>query len=231
MIEHSISVIESFLKLRKGDEGRLLYLKNALINGKTIYESDKKYLKKIQLESDQDEIICGFTKISENKSTIDHDEQLNDGKNEIKQLDKIPLISENIHSFDVFESELKNIRTSIKDLKSKDCKIKDNLELLLINREISSQHEINKLNSFSNIPKRSSDLFDLIKTVPVSAKPKSFDIKKHNVLTCISIGFLSIWFAGYQNLINLDSFQDLSLGFSAGAAVSAGLFYIKEKTR
>ena len=50
IIDHPIVIIDKLLKMGKGDKGRLLYLKKALINGKTIYESDKKYLKQMQKE-------------------------------------------------------------------------------------------------------------------------------------------------------------------------------------
>jgi len=39
----------------------------------------------------------------------------------------------------------------------------------------------------------------------------------------------SLWWAGFQNLIDLGSLQGLLLGFSAGSATAAGLFYKKEK--
>ena len=48
VIEHPISLIENLLKTGKGDKGRLLYLKNAIKNGKIIYESDRRYLHSMQ---------------------------------------------------------------------------------------------------------------------------------------------------------------------------------------
>ncbi len=57
-VEETIDLIEQLLKLKIGDEGRLLYIKNSLNTGKKIYETDKKYLeqwrekiKKINVET------------------------------------------------------------------------------------------------------------------------------------------------------------------------------------
>ena len=43
-VEETIDLIEQLLKLKIGDEGRLLYIKNSLDTGRKIYETDKKYL-------------------------------------------------------------------------------------------------------------------------------------------------------------------------------------------
>ena len=43
-VEETTDLIEQLLKLKIGDEGRLLYIKNSLDTGRKIYETDKKYL-------------------------------------------------------------------------------------------------------------------------------------------------------------------------------------------
>lgn len=43
-VEETIDLIEQLLKLKIGDEGRLLYITNSLNTGRKIYETDKKYL-------------------------------------------------------------------------------------------------------------------------------------------------------------------------------------------
>ena len=48
LIEHPIPIIDDLLKARIGDEGRLLYLRKAIQNGKTIHESDRKFLKRME---------------------------------------------------------------------------------------------------------------------------------------------------------------------------------------
>jgi len=73
-----------------------------------------------------------------------------------------------------FESEIIIIKNSISELKNKYSKIKDNLELLLLSREVSSQITIDKSNSFgsfSKITKNSNaDLFSLLSNNPISKK-------------------------------------------------------------
>lgn len=141
--------------------------------------------------------------------------------------------SQTKETFDSFEFELETIKGSLQDLKTKESKIKDNLEFLSMNREILTQTTIDRSNSFgsfSNLPKTTpSDLFELIKNTPTMEKTK-IGIKKHDVMAYVSAGLFSLWFVGYSNLIDLGVFQGLSLGFSAGAAVSAGLFYRKLKS-
>jgi hypothetical protein len=73
-----------------------------------------------------------------------------------------------------FESELTSIQNSISNLKNSDSKIKDNLELLLLSREVSSQITIDKSNSFGSFSKltktSNSDLFSLLTNNPISKK-------------------------------------------------------------
>ena len=232
MIEHPIMIIEHLLKMGQGDKGRLLYLRKALTSGKTIYDSDKRYLKK----------MCHA--IHQNQDAVDHFPNDSNIKVEPKiPEDGVPKnttfeLSKKYHSddkcdFDTFEFEMQTLKNSIEDLKKKESQIKDNLELITVNREILAQREVDKSNSFgtfSNLPKKlPSDLFDLLVTNPALEQSRSFRIPKYGLLTCVSAGLLSLWFAGYQNFLDLGSFQGLLLGFSAGSAASAGLFYQKEK--
>lgn len=231
IVEHPISLIENLLKEGKGDKGRLLYLKNAIKNGKTIYESDQKYLHVMQ--NTYSELLIKKNpslNLSQNNSLIPK------FSSEIKSksVKKIKESTQNKNLLNSFEIELETIQNSLSDLKTKESKIKDNLELLSINREILSQEKIDKSNSFgsfSNLSNAtSSDLFDLIKVSPKEKIPPKFKIKKHDAMIYASAGLFSIWFAGYQNLIDLGVFQGLSLGFSAGAAISAGFFYKNKKS-
>ena len=219
MIEHPIAIIENLLKLRKGDEGRLLYLRKAITLGKTIYESDKKYLKKLQ-----NEISLNSDKTSDD-STFEKTE--NDKNFSSKSWDGSNIID--------FEFDIENIQTSLESLKRKEAQIKDNLSLLLINREISSQRDLDKSNSygkFSNLPKTSSsDLFDVLHNHPSPKPSKFFGMTNYDLMTYLSAGFFSLWIAGNQNLIELGSLQGLSLGFSIGSAVSAGVLYFKAKNK
>ena len=218
MIEHPVAIIENLLKLRKGDEGRLLYLRKAITLGKTIYESDKKYLKKLQ-----NEISLNPDKTSTDSPFEEHGH----GERPSNSLDK--------PNFTDFEFEIKNIQTSLEVLKRKETQIKDNLTLLLINREISSQRDLDKSNSygvFSNLPKTSSsDLFDMLHNPPLPKSSEFFGMTNYDLLAYLSVGFFSLWIAGSQNLIELGSLHGLSLGFSIGSAVSAGMLYFKAKNK
>jgi len=228
VIEHPISLIENLLNAGKGDKGRLLYLKNAIKNGKTIYESDQKYLHTMQ--NTYPELV-----FLENPShNLSQNNYVNsyfsaEIKNKFTKKSKQP--SQNKTLIDSFDFELDTIQNSLSDLKTKESKIKDSLKLLSINHEILYQTKIDQSNSFGSFPNLSknthSDLFELIKNSPNLDKVPRFRIKKHNAMTYASAGLFSLWAAGFQNLIDLGVFQGLSLSFSAGAAVSAGLFYKK----
>ena len=230
VIEHPISLIENLLKAGKGDEGRLLYLRKALKNGKVIYKSDKTYLNTMQKEYSEILLADNTSEKPSQNISVNHKSSEEIKKKPIKVSQKT---SDTKETFDSFEFELETIRGSLQDLKTKESKIKDNLEFLSMNREILTQTTIDKSNSFgsfSNLPKTTpSDLFELIKNTPTMEKTR-IGIKKHNAMAFVSAGLFSLWFAGYQNLIDLGVFQGLSLGFSAGAAVSAGLFYRKQKS-
>ncbi|MBA4461920.1 MAG: hypothetical protein ACE5Q4_03390 [Nitrosopumilus sp.] len=230
VIEHPIPLIENLLKAGKGDEGRLLYLRKALKNGKVIYESDKNYLYSMQKE--YSEILFTENTSEKQSQNISVPKKLSkEIKNKSTKTQR--KTSQTKETFDSFEFELETIKGSLQDLKTKESKIKDNLEFLSMNREILTQTTIDRSNSFgsfSNLPKTTpSDLFELIKNTPTMEKTK-IGIKKHDVMAYVSAGLFSLWFVGYSNLIDLGVFQGLSLGFSAGAAVSAGLFYRKLKS-
>ena len=166
LIEHPVVVIEKLLKFRMGDEGRLLYLRKAVTQGQILYDSDKEYLKKMQRKLD----LKNPEKISK---TSKKDPVLKKKKNNLPKnksrltTSKKDLINNKTpEESGISESEITTIQNSISDLKNKDSKIKDNLELLLINREIITQSEIDKNNSFGSFSKltktRDADLFSLI---------------------------------------------------------------------
>jgi hypothetical protein len=181
LIDHPVVVIETLLKLKIGDEGRLLYLRKAITNGQIIYDSDKEFLKKMQTKLDLINSKKNITSDnSNNESVFNHDVKNKVFENNSKLItSKKELVKkEELASSKILELEIATIQNSISDLKNKDSKIKDNLELLLINREIITQYEIDKANSFgsfSDLAKtKDSDLFSLIKDNPVSKKISNF---------------------------------------------------------
>ena len=233
MIEHPIKIIEKFLELGKGDKGRLLYLRKALASGKTIYDSDKKYLNKLQQEINQNhKIINDFPETCETKIGVNSNKKTL-SKFELSQLGRNLTRAGHEDHIDNFENEIQTIQNSLDILKKKESGIKDNLELLLASRKNTSKNSLKKSNStvsFSNLSKNSSsDLFDLIKNPTTLENSKFFGIKKYDLMAYVSAGLFSAWFAGYVNLINLGSVDNLFFGLSAGAAVSAGLFYMRTK--
>ncbi len=157
LIEHPVVVIENLLKLNIGDEGRLLYLRKAITNGQIIYNSDKEFLKKMEKEL---ELVNSAKEKGFDKS-----------KNGVSE-------KKNNNVSNSFESYIKSIQDSIFELKTKDSKIKDNLELLLLSREVSTQFEIDKANSFGSFAKltknSNADLFSLLKKNPISEKISKF---------------------------------------------------------
>ena len=234
LIEHPVVLIEDLLKLGIGDEGRLLYLRKAITNGKTVYDSDKKFLKRMYLELDK--IKSKRSDKQDDKFQSDHIE--NKTKIMSKNKYNISTSTENYSNKNTqspeFDSGITKIQNLIGELKKSDSRLMDNLELLLMSREISSQSTIDKSNSFgsfSNISKRNSaDLFDLIKNNPVSNNSQLFGIKKYTIMASTSAGLFALWFAGYQNMIDIGPLPSVALGLSAGAALSAGIFYKLQKT-
>ena len=157
LIDHPVVVIEKLLRSNIGDEGRLLYLRKAITNGQTIYNSDKEFLKSMQRELDG---VKSAKTLELNKSKNDFSENKN-----------------NINS-NKFESELTSIQNSISELKNRDSKIKDNLELLSLSRGVSIQITIDKSNSFGSFSKltknSNADLFSLLTNNPLSKKISNF---------------------------------------------------------
>ena len=125
LVEHPVLFIENLLKLGIGDEGRLLYLRNAITLGKNIHDSDKKFLKKMQY---------AFDKARDLKSEKPFED----------------LKSKN---FQDSNSEIQKIQNQINELKKSDSKLMDNLELLLISHDISFLPAIKNSNPFSYLLK------------------------------------------------------------------------------
>ncbi len=232
LIEHPVLVVEELLKLGMGDEGRLLYLRNAITRGTIIHKSDKNYLKKMELKLDEIKSTKSDkpSKNSQFENTLD--------KTIIMSDDKYKFFKHENHSiknkqFSGTDSGTLKIQNLIGELKKSESKLIDNLELLLLSREVSSQKEIDNsisISSFSNsLKNHNADLFAMIKDNPLTEN-KSFRIKKHDVMAATSAGLFALWFASYQNLIDMGPLQYISLGLSASLAVSAGIFYKKYKT-
>jgi hypothetical protein len=182
LIEHPVVVVEELLKLNIGDEGRLLYIRKAITKGQTIYNSDNEFLKRMLIELDEvkSEKIIKLEKSNDEIKLDSRDDNSFDKKNKFNSLKTKKGFSreKNNEIKNNFEFEIQSIQNSISELKSKDSKIKDNLGLLLLSREVSTQITVDKSNSFgtfSNLTKNSKvDLFSLLKDNPISKKLTKF---------------------------------------------------------
>ncbi len=166
LVEHPVLFIENLLKLGIGDEGRLLYLRNAMAKGANIHGSDKKFLKKMQHELNEsrdlnsekpyDNFESNYLKNKDNSSSETESQIFNQKEN---------YSNEKKNSFKGNDSGIQKIQNLLTELKESDSKLMDNLELLLISHEVSSQLGIG--NSFDSIPNflksKNSELFDLFK--------------------------------------------------------------------
>ena len=222
LVEHPIPLIDNLLKSRIGDEGRLLYLRKAITGGKIIHDSDKKFLKKMQKKIQQTTAKENFS-----KTTVSSNLKNNSYKNKVQNLPSS--IHDVTSEGDNFQSEISKIQNSLSEVKTENSKISDNLELLFLNRNILETKPV-ETTTFSKLTKNNtSEMFDLIKENTPLKKFSFFGIKKYHAMAFLSAGLFSIWYAGYQNLIDAGPVHGITLGFSAGAAASAGLFYKNRK--
>ena len=231
IIEHPISKIDFLLKMGKGDKGRLLYLKKALINGKTIYESDKKYLKQIQIEIPENGDFSNDSKSfkDQTKNNLNQKNFLTSNNSKVNQ--------SSIHSNDKEQIEnangIQSIQSLLEDIKNKDSKINDSLELLVVNRQFFSDGLKPAHSSFVNdadISKElNSDLFGSVNQRNRLEQFHFFGLKKHDLMLYASAGTFSLWFSSFMNLVDLGPMKGLVLGLSAGSAVAAGLYFKRYK--
>jgi len=156
VIDHPILLVENLLKLGKGDKGRLLSLRNSLKNGKTIYDSDKKYLYTMQLNLNPI-IQSKHSQFEKNDFNSSDSSMFTFPKNKTSsKISKTNNLNKNNDFFNSMDTEIKSICNSIIDIKTKESKIRDNLELLLINREISinvANEKSGLFGFFFNLPK------------------------------------------------------------------------------
>jgi hypothetical protein len=232
LIDHPIVFIEKLLKLGLGDKGRLLYLRNYLKSGKILYDSDKKFLNTLRIKLDDLESGTRekFTDNCNSKNKPDNTDIFFGNENNFVKHGGNNPIDKNTPS--TFDSDILKIQNSISELQKRNSKLKDNLELILISRENRSQTTIEKLTplvSSSSIRNNPHDSFSSFKNNPNSTNLKIFGMKKHDMMVYVSAGLFTLWYAGFQNIIDLGPFQSISLGLSAASAVSAGIFYKKQK--
>jgi hypothetical protein len=232
--DHPIIFIEKLLKLGLGDKGRLVYLRDYIKSGKTIYDSDKKFLNTLERKLDR------FEKTSQNKSSnnFDSNNKFND-KISFSGYDSDIFKHDDDYSNDKtytsneFDSGILKIQDSISELQQSNSRLKDNLELISISRESLSTSRMEKstpiVSSSNTIKNNIYNSISSHKNNSTSTNLKIFGIKKHDILAYTSAGLFTLWYAGFQNIIDMGPFQSISLGLSAAAAVFAGILYRKAK--
>jgi len=248
LIEHPISVIDDLLKLGIGDKGRLVYLKNAIKNGNKVYDSDKEFLKKMQNQLDKIKSVKSsrsFEGYENHQTFLTDDIKLSRLEEKFQRLK----IKENNFADKIYQSSIDSGINKIKrlmgELKTNNSRLMDNLELLTssdsnlmyklellrINREIASgvktveSDSVNDFVSYNN----EANLSGYAKNKPTFENSILSKIKKHDLMIFASAGLFTIWYADYQNLIDIGWLSNIAFGLAAGAAVSAVLFYKKYK--
>ena len=230
-MEHPILVIENLLKMKIGDKGRLLYLRNYIKKGKPLYDSDKKFLNRMQIELEQrtsesfDDSFQNNSSESSMNTSSDLLESSNRNFSESISTEKKVQSSKG-------NSEISKIQNLMDKLKKSESRLADNYELLLISRENLPKQKIeisNSIESSSDISKNTVDVSSLLKNNLEQKPSKSFKIKKHDLMAYASAGLFTLWYASFQNMIDLGPFQNITLGLSAGAVAATIMFYRQQK--
>lgn len=131
LLEHPVLLVENLLKLGLGDEGRLLYLRNAITRGKKIYKSDMIFLEKMDLElqtiqgQNPEKPFVNHTSISSKVNNL-YKEEIPTYLQEKKYSKEQPKNSSKT------DLGILKIQNQILELKQIDSKLMDNLELLVI---------------------------------------------------------------------------------------------------
>jgi len=229
IIDHPIVIIDSLLKMGKGDKGRLLYLKKALINGKTIYESDKKYLKQMQKELSENGKFTNDSKPSKENTKFNLIKN-NFSKPNNSKINQFSIPSKGKEQIEN-TNEIQSIQYLIEDIKKKDSKISDNLELISVNRQFfSNEIKITSSVKSNNISRDSSpNLFGSVHQRNYFEHINFLKVKNYDLMVYASAGMFSLWFSSFMNLVDLGPIRGLTLGLSAGFAVASGLFYKRYK--
>jgi len=234
LIDHPIIFIEKLLKSGLGDKDRLLYLRNYIKSGKPLYDSDKNFLKTLQMKLDEKEYFNEDNSNDAFKPNIKFENTLDspEFKNNISKPEEYYSSDKN-NSLSTDDSGILKIQNSINELQKSNSKLKDNLELILISRHNSSPPRIEKLtpivSSTKIIKNNVSNSIPTFKNNSNSKNVKKIGVKKHDLMAYTSAGLFSLWYAGFQNIVDLGPFQSISLGLAAAAAVSAGIFYKQQK--
>jgi hypothetical protein len=253
LIDNPMSTVNMLLKLHIGDEGRLLYLRNALKSGKVIFNSDKMFLQRMQEKLDQ---IYKKQSRSSNISSVrlvtqkklsEYNSHNSDFMNRIHDLSKSSQEYKNKNMFEEqkqvpdLEKILFRLTESIAELKETQYKILTNLEIMkndyksyvMYNQssnEIFTDNQNNKKNEGESTEREDVKFEEFSKKEIFLNKSRvSHNLKISDIMAWSTSGLFIVWFASFLNLIDIGSFQNLVLGLSIGLAVCVGISHKMKK--
>jgi hypothetical protein len=244
LINNPIGTVNTLLKLHIGDEGRLLYLKNSLKKGKPIFESDKKFLQRMQevlnkkykkTASSKPFYISQYVmqkKISEYNNDLNFTSEITAvGQSKNEEKTKQPFEYKNTVNLEKILYEISN---SIADLKNTQSKILLDLEYMTNNYKITTnQPNTNKTIHDSFVENNLKSNFENIAnsekiTYPKNSKGTS-QIKISDLVAWGASGLFVAWFASYLKIIDINPFQNLFLGLSIGLVIYLGIYHKMKK--
>ena len=253
LIENPMSTVNMLLKLHIGDEGRLLYLRNALKNGKVIFNSDKMFLQRMQGKLDQmykknsRSSDIPTARIVTQKKLSEYNSHNSDFTNRMHSLSqsnqgyKNKKIFEDQKQVPDLEKILFGLSDSIAELKKTQSKILTNLEIMMNSYENSKTKNqgfneiitdnVNRKNSRNKFMRMDDPKFEeVFKSKFFSTNSRASDNPKiSDVMAWLTSGSFIVWFASFLNLIDIEPAQDLFLGLAIGFAVCIAISHKMQK--
>jgi hypothetical protein len=253
LIDDPMTTVNTLLKLQIGDEGRLLYLRNALKNGKVIFNSDKRFLRNMQEKLDQIHKKplklqnISTARIITQKKLSEFNSNRSDFTNRIHNLtqtdreEQNKKILENQIQIPDLEKILLGLSNSITELKKTQSQILTNLEILMSGNQnfTKTQQNFNDIISENMNKKNVKNKFatkkdmtyeEFINDGMISNKSKTFPKHKiSDVLAWVTSGLFVVWFASFLKLIDIDPFQNIFLGSATGLAVCVAISHKLKK--
>ncbi len=252
LIDDPMTTVNMLLKLQIGDEGRLLYLRNALKNGKVIFNSDKRFLRTMQEKLDQMHRKqsklqnISTARVVTQKRLSEYNSNRSDFTEKFYNLPQTNQEKQNKKNFENqtqipdLEKMLLGLSNSITELKKTQSQILTNLEILMNgnqNSVKSNQHfneiitdNLNKKNVQNKFAQKKDMKYEFFEDKLISNKSRMFSSRKiSDILAWVTSGLFVVWFASFLKLIDIDPFQNLFLGLAAGLAVCVAISHKLKK--
>jgi hypothetical protein len=253
LIDDPMTTVNTLLKLQIGDEGRLLYLRNALKNGKVIFNSDKRFLRSMQEKLDQipkrqsKPQNISTARVVTQKRLSEYNSNRSDFANKIYNLPQDYQEQQNSKKIENqtqvpdLEKILLGMSNSITELKKTQSQILTNLEILMNDHQNSPKSNqsfneiivdnLNKKNVKNKFTEKNDMKYkEFFGDRLISNKSRAFSNHKiSDVLAWVTSGLFVVWFASFLKLIDIDPFQNLFLGLAAGLAVCVAVSHKLKK--